>query len=65
VSSRVVWHYFPVTWADRQRYAQERARLYRREGITLADGLSLAGALIQLPVFLGIYQVLRPGMPGV
>ncbi|HXS22076.1 MAG TPA: membrane protein insertase YidC [Steroidobacteraceae bacterium] len=45
--------------ADRERLAQEMTRLYRREGVTLVDGVSLAGALIQLPVFLGIYQVLR------
>lgn len=45
--------------ADRERYAQEMMRLYRREGVTLVDGASLLGALIQLPVFLGIYQVLR------
>lgn len=45
--------------ADRQRYAQEMMRLYRREGIRLVDGASLLGSLIQLPVWLGIYQVLR------
>ena len=45
--------------ADPQRYANEMMSLYRREGITLVDKTSLVGALIQLPVFLGIYQVLR------
>ncbi|MGH8180656.1 MAG: YidC/Oxa1 family membrane protein insertase, partial [Steroidobacteraceae bacterium] len=45
--------------ADPQRYAQEMMSLYRREGITLLDKASLAGALIQLPLFLGLYQVLR------
>lgn len=44
---------------DRQRYAQEMMQLYRREGIAVVDKASLVGALIQLPVFLGIYQVLR------
>lgn len=44
---------------DRQRYAQEMMRLYRSEGITMVDRASLSGALLQLPVFLGIYQVLR------
>lgn len=45
--------------ADRQQYAQEMLRLYRSEGITMVDRASLLGALVQLPVFLGIYQVLR------
>jgi len=45
--------------ADPQRYAQEMMGLYRREGVTLLDKASLAGALIQLPLFLGLYQVLR------
>lgn len=45
--------------ADPQRYAREMMSLYRREGITLFDKASLVGALIQLPLFLGLYQVLR------
>ncbi|HEX5208093.1 MAG TPA: membrane protein insertase YidC [Steroidobacteraceae bacterium] len=44
---------------DRERYAQEMMRRYRDEGVTLIDGASLLGALIQLPVLLGIYQALR------
>lgn len=45
--------------AEPQRYASEMMSLYRRQGITLVDKTSLVGALIQLPVFLGVYQVLR------
>jgi YidC/Oxa1 family membrane protein insertase len=45
--------------SDRQRYAQEMMRLYRREGVTFLDPTSLVGSLVQLPVFLGIFQVLR------
>lgn len=45
--------------ADPQRRAQETMSLYRREGITLFDKATLLGALIQLPLFLGLYQVLR------
>jgi YidC/Oxa1 family membrane protein insertase len=45
--------------ADRQRYAQEMMSLYRREGIAVVDRASFIGALIQFPVLLGIYQVLR------
>jgi YidC/Oxa1 family membrane protein insertase len=44
---------------DQQRYAQEMTKLYQREGVTLLDPTSLLGALIQVPVFLGIFQVLR------
>jgi YidC/Oxa1 family membrane protein insertase len=44
---------------DRQRYAQETMKLYQREGVTLLDGASLFGALVQFPVLLGIFQVLR------
>lgn len=45
--------------ADRQQYAQEMMRLYRREGIAVVDRGSLVGTLLQFPVLLGIYQVLR------
>lgn len=45
--------------ADPQRYAQEMLSLYRREGIALVDKAALVAALIQLPLFLGLYQVLR------
>jgi YidC/Oxa1 family membrane protein insertase len=44
---------------DRQRYAQEMMKLYQREGVTFLDGTSLFGALVQFPVFLGIFRVLR------
>ncbi len=44
---------------DQQRYAQEMMKLYRREGLTLIDPTSLSGGLVQFPVFLGIFQVLR------
>lgn len=49
---------------DRQRHAQEMMNLYRREGIAPIDGTSLLGTLVQLPVFLGIYQVLRATKEG-
>ena len=45
--------------SEQQRYAQEMMKLYRREGVTLFDPTGFLGALIQLPVFLGIFQVLR------
>lgn len=44
---------------DQQRLAQETISLYRREGVSFLDRTSLLGTLVQFPVFLGIYQVLR------
>lgn len=44
---------------DRQRYTQELLKLYQREGLTVVDPQGLSGAVVQFPVFLGIYQVLR------
>jgi YidC/Oxa1 family membrane protein insertase len=44
---------------DRQRYAQEMTRLYQREGVTFLDPTSFFGSMVQFPVFLGIFQVLR------
>lgn len=45
--------------ADPQRCAHEMMSLYRREGVTLFDKTGLVGALLQLPLFLALYQVLR------
>lgn len=44
---------------DPQRYTQELMTLYRCEGVAVVDATGLAGALLQFPVFLGIFQVLR------
>jgi YidC/Oxa1 family membrane protein insertase len=44
---------------DQQRLAQEMMKLYQREGVSFLGRTSLFGTLAQLPVFLGIYQVLR------
>lgn len=40
-------------------YAERLAALYRENGIQLADGRALLGALAQAPVLLGLYQMLR------
>lgn len=40
-------------------YARRFAALYREHGLTLVDGRSLLGALVQMPVLLGMFQVLR------
>jgi len=45
--------------AEPQRYAARARDVYRAHGMTLMDWRSLAGALVQLPLFLGMYQSLR------
>jgi YidC/Oxa1 family membrane protein insertase len=59
----------PELEAIRARYAgdaREQMRqtfeLYRRHGLTRADGKSLAGALVQMPVIYGLYRTLQSGM---
>jgi YidC/Oxa1 family membrane protein insertase len=45
-------------------YAEQLMELYRKNGVTLTDGLTLLGALVQSPVLLGLYQALRQGARG-
>jgi YidC/Oxa1 family membrane protein insertase len=59
----------PDLAAIRERYAdhpREQMRrtleLYRRNGLTPADGRRLAGALVQMPVIYGLYRTLQSGM---
>lgn len=40
-------------------YMQEMMSLYRKHDLTFLDGKSLLGALAQMPLFLGMFQVLR------
>ena len=37
-------------------------KLYRRKGMRLVETRSLMGALVQMPVLLGMYSVLRQGL---
>lgn len=46
-------------------YMQHMAELYRQHGLTIVDGKSFLAALIQMPLFLGMYQVLRTAGEGV
>jgi YidC/Oxa1 family membrane protein insertase len=50
--------------AHPNRYAQELGALYAKHGLTLVDGRSLLAAVVQMPVFLSMYQVLRAGSKG-
>jgi YidC/Oxa1 family membrane protein insertase len=40
-------------------YLQEMAALYRRHDLSFFDGRSLLGAMVQMPLLLGMFQVLR------
>jgi YidC/Oxa1 family membrane protein insertase len=40
-------------------YLEKMQQLYRAHGLALIDAKSFVGALAQLPVFLGMFQVLR------
>jgi YidC/Oxa1 family membrane protein insertase len=47
-----------------QVYAQRMMKLYQQHGITVMDWRSVAGSLLQMPLFLGMYQTLRAGGNG-
>ena len=47
---------------DQRRLLEETARLYRENGVKVADGRSLAGMLIQAPIFLGLFGAIRRGL---
>jgi YidC/Oxa1 family membrane protein insertase len=45
-------------------YMTSMLDLYRRHDLTLIDGRGIMGALLQLPVFVGMFHVLRDGIAG-
>jgi YidC/Oxa1 family membrane protein insertase len=45
-------------------YAQRMMKLYQENGVTLMDWRSLLGSLLQMPLFVGMYQTLRAGVNG-
>ena len=50
-------------YPDNPREQMRRTlELYRRNGLTPADGKSLAGGLVQMPVIFGLYRALQSGM---
>lgn len=42
-----------------QAYAQHMTTVYRKHGLSLFDGKSILGALVQMPLFLGMFQALQ------
>ena len=47
---------------DQRRMLEETARLYQANGIKLVDGGSLLGAVLQAPIFLGLFSAIRRGL---
>ena len=45
-------------------YAERMMKVYRENGMTAIDLRSIFGALVQMPLFLGMYQTLRAGASG-
>jgi YidC/Oxa1 family membrane protein insertase len=49
---------------DTQLYAQRMMRLFKDHGMSAIDLGSILGSLVQMPLFLGMYQTLRAGTNG-
>jgi YidC/Oxa1 family membrane protein insertase len=47
---------------NRQLQMQKTLELYQQHGLSMADGKSLLGALVQMPLVVGLYQTLRNGV---
>jgi YidC/Oxa1 family membrane protein insertase len=47
-----------------QIYAERLMKLYQDHGMTVMDWRSVLGSLMQMPLFLGMYQTLRTGVNG-
>jgi YidC/Oxa1 family membrane protein insertase len=48
--------------ADQAKLLKETAKLYQKHGVKLADGRSLVGTLVQLPIFIGLFGAIRRGL---
>ena len=58
-------HRLKEQFGDQPRlYAEQLAALYRKNGMSATDGRALLSALAQLPILLGVYNVLRKGLRG-
>jgi YidC/Oxa1 family membrane protein insertase len=49
---------------DTQLYAQRMMKLFKDHGMSAIDLGSILGSLVQMPLFLGMYQTLRAGTNG-
>jgi YidC/Oxa1 family membrane protein insertase len=50
--------------AEPRIYAERLMKLYQDNGMTMMDWRSVLGSLMQMPLFLGMYQTLRAGVNG-
>jgi YidC/Oxa1 family membrane protein insertase len=50
--------------AEPRIYAERLLKLYQDNGMTMMDWRSVLGSLMQMPLFLGMYQTLRAGVNG-
>ena len=50
--------------AEPRIYAERLMKLYQDNGMTMMDWRSILGSLMQMPLFLGMYQTLRAGVNG-
>jgi YidC/Oxa1 family membrane protein insertase len=48
---------------DPQKYGEAMLATYKRHGLSMVDGRSLLGALVQTPVLLGMFTTLRRALP--
>jgi YidC/Oxa1 family membrane protein insertase len=54
-----------LEYGDEPRiYAERMMKLYQDNGMTIMDWRGVLGSLVQMPLFLGIYQTLRAGVNG-
>jgi YidC/Oxa1 family membrane protein insertase len=50
--------------AEPRIYAERLMKLYQDNGMTMTDWRSVLGSVMQMPLFLGMYQTLRAGVNG-
>jgi YidC/Oxa1 family membrane protein insertase len=48
--------------ADQAKLLEKTAKLYQKHGVKLADGRSVVGTLVQLPIFIGLFGAIRRGL---
>lgn len=48
---------------DPQKYGEAMLAAYKRNGLSMVDGRSLLGALVQTPVLLGMFTTLKRALP--
>jgi YidC/Oxa1 family membrane protein insertase len=54
-----------LEYGDEPRiYAERMMKFYQDNGMTVMDWRSVLGSLVQMPLFLGMYQTLRAGVNG-